>query len=195
MITQRKPIPPSSANAERHPTTTIRKVSSGAKITGPTELPKVTMARPNALRSPGNQDVAAETEVPYDGPSPAPSTTRVRSNAGKEKTNTVATWTMAQLVASNARTFFVPMRSDHAVTNTDDSANNQKRLPLTNPYCVGLKCISLMMGTAARPSTALSAKLITPSPSSKKIIIHPYGEMRVRAAFIVYPFCCCGRHP
>ncbi len=138
-ITQRKPIPPSSAKAERHPTTTIRKVSGGAKTAGPIALPKVTTARPNALRSAGNQGVAAETDVPYDGPSPAHSTTRVMSNARKEKTNTVVTCTMAQLVASSARTIFVPIRSDHAITNTDDSANNKQKLLLTSPYCVGLK--------------------------------------------------------
>ncbi len=107
MITQRKPMPPRSAKAERHPTTTIRKVSGGAKSAGPIALPKVTIARPNARRSAGNQGVAAETDVPCDGPSPAPSRMRVMSNARKEKTNTVATWTMAQLVASSARTVFV----------------------------------------------------------------------------------------
>jgi hypothetical protein len=194
-ITQSKPIPPSSAKAERHPTTTIRKVSGGAKSAGPTVLPKATTARPNALRLADNQGVAAETDVPYDGPSPAPSAIRVRSNAGNEKTNTVATWTIAQLVASSARTLFVPIRSDHAVTNTDDRAYNKKKLPLTSPYCAGLKCNYLMMDIAARPSTALSAKLINPRPSSIEIITHPYAEMCARAEFTVYSFCFCDRHP
>src|SRR4249919_3686130 len=66
---------------------------------------------------------------------------------------------------------------------------------LTSPYCAGLKCNSLVMGTAARPRAALSAKLITPRPRSMKIIIHPYGEMWARAAFIVYPYCYCGWQP
>src|SRR6266568_9436264 len=99
------------------------------------------------------------TEVPYDGPSPAPSKTRVRSKAKKLVTNKVENCTRDQVAASRARILFVPAVSVHAVTTTDESANNQKKLPPNRPYRAGLRWNSLMIGIAARPSTALSAKL------------------------------------
>src|SRR5437868_8554200 len=83
-----------------------------------------------------------------------------------------------------ARTFFVPTTSAHAVTNTDESEKSQKRLPLTRPYWMALRCSSLMIGIAARPRTALSAKLMTPRAKRKAIIAHPNDEMRVLCCFL-----------
>src|SRR5438309_1417221 len=81
------------------------------------------------------------------------------------------------------RTFFVPTTSAHAVTRTDESEKSQKRLPLTRPYWMALRCSSLMIGIAARPSTTLSVKLMTPRAKSKAIITHPNGETRVPCCF------------
>src|SRR6266699_517288 len=183
ITTQSAPMPPSNAKAERPPTATIMKVSNGTKTTGPIELPNVITPRPNARRSGGSQGAAAVTDVPEDGPSPAPSTARVRSKAGKEMTKSVANCTRAQVVARRARTFFVPTTSAQAVTRTDESEKSQKRLPLTRPYWMALRWSSLMIGIAAKPSTALSAKLMTPRAKRKAIITHPNGETRVPCCF------------
>src|SRR2546429_4305855 len=63
-------------------------------------------------------------------------------------TKSVANCTRAQVVARRARTFFVPTTSAQAVTRTDESEKSQKRLPLTRPYWMALRCSSLMIGIA-----------------------------------------------
>src|SRR5438132_10726652 len=82
-----------------------------------------------------------------------------------------------------ARTFFVPTTSAQAVTRTDESEKSQKRLPLTRSYWMALRCSSLMIGIAARPSTTLSVKLLNPRAKSKAIITHPNDETRVPCCF------------
>src|SRR6266487_3758964 len=54
--------------------------------------------------------------------------------------------------------------------------------------CAALRCSSLMMGIAASPSTALSAKLMAPRTNSITSMIQPYGEMRVRV-WLCLSFC------
>jgi hypothetical protein len=55
---------------------------------------------------------------------------------------------------------------------TDETANSKKKLEPTNPNWRGPSCSSCIIGTAAIPITALSAKLITMKMKSSTTTIH-----------------------
>ena len=49
---------------------------------------------------------------------------------------------------------------------------SQKKLPATSPNFSGERCSSAVNGTATRPSTILSRKLMRASPVSRRVIVH-----------------------
>ena len=71
----------------------------------------------------------------------------------------MVTCTIAQFDASSARIFFVLTTSAQAVTSTEESENNQKRLPLTTPYRTGLRCSSLDDGHSRQAKHHLVRKV------------------------------------
>jgi hypothetical protein len=57
-------------------------------------------------------------------------------------------------------------------TRIAESENRKKKLDPTSPNCLGVSSSSCMIGTAARPTTALSAKLSSMQRNKRPVIVH-----------------------
>src|SRR3954454_16211908 len=108
------------------------------------------------------------TEKP--GPSPAPRMMRQISSVVKLTEPTIGNCASAHTTASACSTQRVSIRLTMKPTTMAAVENRKKNEEPSSPNCSGWSFSSVMIGTPARPTTILSAKLTSMKRNSKKVI-------------------------
>jgi hypothetical protein len=107
----------------------------------------------------GNHLKMACTATAKAGPSPAPRITRQIRSVVKPTLPTMGNCTSAQMAAKTNSTQRVATRLAMKPTTMADNEKRKKNDDPSRPNCFGVSSSSAMIGTPARPTTILSAKL------------------------------------
>src|SRR5215475_1786504 len=110
------------------------------------------------------------------GPSPAPRMMRQINSVVKLTVPTIGNCDSDQMIAITSSTQRVGTRLTMKPTMMAEIENSRKKDEPSSPNCSASSLRSFMIGTPARPTTILSAKLTTMNRNRRKVIFQaPFG--------------------
>jgi len=112
------------------------------------------------------------------GPSPAPRMIRQAISISSVTVPSMGNCTTDQMIAMTRSVWRVWTRLVMKPTTMPEIANRKKNDEPSRPNCSGLSFSSAMIGWAARPTTTLSAKLMSMNRRSRAVM--PHAPLRGR---------------
>ena len=101
---------------------------------------------------------------------------------------TIGNWAIAQITAITSNTQRVSMRLTMKPTARAEIENRKKNEDPRNPNCSGSSCNSALIGTPARLTTILSAKLTSMNRNRRKVIFQ--APLSVGCVVMGFPDSC-----
>src|SRR5882672_762645 len=99
-----------------------------------------------------------------------PSSTRENTSIAIDDDRMIGSCAMLQMLAITSSSHFALTRLAMNPPITPEAENSQKKLPAIQPNSVGDSFSSLIIGTATRPMTTLSMKLISMNSASSTVM-------------------------